>query len=33
MSLDEFENVIRVNLIGTFTVTQKAAAILRSGGR
>src|SRR6476659_9034813 len=24
---------IRVNLIGTFTVTQKAAAILRSGGR
>ena len=33
MSLDEFESVIRVNLIGTFTVTQKAAAILRSGGR
>lgn len=33
MSLDEFENVIRVNLIGTFTVTQKAAAILRNGGR
>src|SRR6202030_717378 len=31
MSLDEFESVIRVNLIGTFTVTQ-AAAILRSGG-
>src|SRR5262245_44849543 len=33
MSLDEFESVIRVNLIGTFTVTQKAAAILRSDGR
>jgi 3-oxoacyl-[acyl-carrier protein] reductase len=33
MSMDEFESVIRVNLIGTFTVTQKAAAILRAGGR
>ena len=33
MSLEEFENVIRVNLTGTFAVTQKAAAILRSGGR
>jgi 3-oxoacyl-[acyl-carrier protein] reductase len=33
MSLDEFESVIRVNLIGTFTVTQKAAAILRNSGR
>jgi 3-oxoacyl-[acyl-carrier protein] reductase len=33
MSPEEFENVIRVNLIGTFTVTQKAAAILRSSGR
>jgi Dehydrogenases with different specificities (related to short-chain alcohol dehydrogenases) len=33
MSLDEFESIIRVNLIGTFTVTQKAAAILRNGGR
>src|ERR1700688_1649982 len=33
MSMDEFESVIRVNLIGTFTVTQQAAAILRSGGR
>src|SRR6476660_2990310 len=33
MSLDEFESVIRVNLIGTFTVTQKAAAFLRNGGR
>src|SRR5262249_31753114 len=28
MSLDNFENVLRVNLIGTFLVTQKAAAIL-----
>jgi 3-oxoacyl-[acyl-carrier protein] reductase len=33
MSLNEFESVIRVNLIGTFSVTQKAAAILRNGGR
>jgi 3-oxoacyl-[acyl-carrier protein] reductase len=33
MSMDEFESVLRVNLIGTFTVTQKATAILRSGGR
>jgi len=33
MSTEEFESVIRVNLIGTFTVTQKAAAILRGGGR
>src|SRR5213596_1897079 len=33
MPMDEFESVIRVNLVGTFTVTQKAAAILRSGGR
>jgi 3-oxoacyl-[acyl-carrier protein] reductase len=33
MSLDEFESVIRVNLIGTFTVTQKAAPVLRNGGR
>jgi 3-oxoacyl-[acyl-carrier protein] reductase len=33
MSLEEFESVIRVNLIGTFTVTQKAAPILRNGGR
>jgi 3-oxoacyl-[acyl-carrier protein] reductase len=33
LSLDEFESVIRVNLIGTFVVTQKAAAILRGGGR
>src|SRR5881394_2457635 len=33
MSGDDFESVIRVNLIGTFIVTQKAAAILRDGGR
>jgi 3-oxoacyl-[acyl-carrier protein] reductase len=33
MALDTFENVIRVNLTGTFIVTQKAAAILRNGGR
>jgi 3-oxoacyl-[acyl-carrier protein] reductase len=33
MSMEEFESVIRVNLTGTFNVTQKAAAILRSGGR
>jgi 3-oxoacyl-[acyl-carrier protein] reductase len=33
MTLDEFESVIRVNLTGTFNVTQKAATILRSGGR
>ncbi len=33
MTLEEFENVVRVNLAGTFNVTQKAAAIFRSGGR
>src|SRR5438477_4060330 len=33
MSLEEFENIVRVNLIGTFNVTQKAMAILRNGGR
>jgi 3-oxoacyl-[acyl-carrier protein] reductase len=33
MSMEEFENVVRVNLIGTFIVTQKAATILRNGGR
>jgi 3-oxoacyl-[acyl-carrier protein] reductase len=33
MSMGEFESVIRVNLMGTFIVTQKAGAILRSGGR
>jgi len=33
MSIDEFESVIRVNLIGTFLVIQKAGAVLRAGGR
>jgi 3-oxoacyl-[acyl-carrier protein] reductase len=33
MSIEEFESVLRVNLIGTFTVTQKAAAVLRNSGR
>jgi len=33
MAMEEFESVLRVNLTGTFTVTQKAAAILRNGGR
>jgi 3-oxoacyl-[acyl-carrier protein] reductase len=33
MSLEEFESVVRVNLTGTFNVTQKALAILRNGGR
>ena len=33
LSLEEFESVIRVNLTGTFIVTQKVIAILHSGGR
>ncbi len=33
MTLEEFESVVRVNLIGTFNVIQKAAAVLRNGGR
>src|SRR6266404_3712692 len=33
MSLEEFESIIRVNLTGTFNVTQKAMAILRGNGR
>jgi 3-oxoacyl-[acyl-carrier protein] reductase len=33
MSMEEFESVVRVNLTGTFNVTQKAGAILRQGGR
>ena len=33
MPPEEFEGVVRVNLTGTFNVTQKAAAILRNGGR
>src|SRR5213596_2300765 len=33
MSLEEFESIVRVNLTGTFNVTQKAMPILRNGGR
>jgi 3-oxoacyl-[acyl-carrier protein] reductase len=33
MSVEDFESVVRVNLTGTFTVTQKAVAILRNGAR
>jgi 3-oxoacyl-[acyl-carrier protein] reductase len=33
LALEEFESVVRVNLTGTFNVTQKAAAILRKDGR
>ncbi|HEV8184857.1 MAG TPA: 3-oxoacyl-ACP reductase family protein [Chthoniobacterales bacterium] len=33
MTLEEFESVVRVNLAGTFNVTQKAATVLRTGGR
>ncbi|MCA1658410.1 MAG: SDR family NAD(P)-dependent oxidoreductase, partial [Verrucomicrobiaceae bacterium] len=33
LTLEEFESVLRVNLTGTFNVTQKAAAILRKDGR
>jgi 3-oxoacyl-[acyl-carrier protein] reductase len=33
LTLEEFESVVRVNLAGTFNVTQKAAAVLRPGGR
>src|SRR5690349_11882621 len=33
LTLEEFESVLRVNLTGTFNVTQKAAAVLRAGGR
>jgi 3-oxoacyl-[acyl-carrier protein] reductase len=33
MSVEEFETIIRVNLTGTFLVTQKAIPILRTGGR
>ncbi len=33
MSIDDFESVIRVNLIGTFIATQKATTILRNAGR
>jgi 3-oxoacyl-[acyl-carrier protein] reductase len=33
LTFEEFENVVRVNLAGTFNVTQKAATVLRTGGR
>ncbi len=33
MSVETFENVVRVNLAGIFIVTQQAAAILRNGAR
>jgi 3-oxoacyl-[acyl-carrier protein] reductase len=33
MSFEEFESIVRVNLAGTFNVTQKAMPILRNGGR
>ena len=33
LTLEEFESVVRVNLTGTFNVTQKAAATLRKDGR
>src|SRR4029453_1121815 len=33
MPIQDFESVVRGNLTGTFIVTQKAAAILRNGGR
>jgi 3-oxoacyl-[acyl-carrier protein] reductase len=33
LTMEEFESVVRVNLTGTFTVIQKAAVVLRSGGR
>jgi 3-oxoacyl-[acyl-carrier protein] reductase len=33
LTLEEFESVVRVNLSGTFLVLQKAAAVLRNGGR
>ncbi|HEX5176192.1 MAG TPA: 3-oxoacyl-ACP reductase family protein, partial [Chthoniobacteraceae bacterium] len=33
LTLEEFESVLQVNLAGTFNVTQKAATVLRQGGR
>jgi 3-oxoacyl-[acyl-carrier protein] reductase len=33
LTAEEFESVVRVNLTGTFNVTQKAGAILRKEGR
>src|SRR5437762_969030 len=33
LTFEDFESVVRVNLAGTFNVTQKAAPILRQNGR
>ncbi len=33
LTLEEFESVVKVNLAGTFNVTQKAQPVLRQGGR
>ncbi len=33
MTIEEFESIIRVNLTGTFNVTQKAMLVLRPNGR
>src|SRR5207245_358262 len=33
MSMEQFESVVRVNLTGTFNITQKAGSILRDDGR
>ena len=33
MSMEEFESIVRVNLTGTFNVTQKAMSTLRKDGR
>jgi 3-oxoacyl-[acyl-carrier protein] reductase len=33
MTVEEFENVLRVNVTGTFNVTKAAAAVLRNDGR
>ncbi|HMJ07145.1 MAG TPA: SDR family NAD(P)-dependent oxidoreductase [Chthoniobacterales bacterium] len=33
LTLEDFESVLRVNLAGTFNVTQKAIALLRQSGR
>src|SRR5438094_962366 len=32
MTLEEFEHVVRVNLTGTFNVTQKAVTVFRNAG-
>jgi 3-oxoacyl-[acyl-carrier protein] reductase len=33
MPMEQFEGVVRVNLVGTFNVTQKAGTVLRNEGR